>query len=382
MFNYFAEEEIPDFLYLKVRFEDGAKSYFYKVDGREFFVYVLSRIKDELEKKGEKNTREMSLKTLSVLADDFYETKGKLSISPFLSPFEEKNPLYVLRNGSKAYVEDVSTKEFDDASRNDLIAYVPEISRSAYDLFGEMEWFYEDHLYENSIKEVKGRLEIKEITKVEEKTKDGKENIFMYYTDKTQASTQSFSIGVRNTGLQFPAIKGFEKVGPVGNIFGISMFSQKIAVNIKGKMLSYENGKLSDNTGMTINLPMQSMAIPVKRSTLKEGDIVFNGDDLVFVKTVYSNSLTIIDGDGNQSSIIQVSTPMAPDLDYITQVVNPFSALFSKENKENEEDGEGLFDNPMMMMAMMGGFGGNQQSQDGNPMANMMSMLMMSKMMK
>lgn len=46
------------------------------------------------------------------------------------------------------------------------------------------------------------------------------------------------------------------------------------------------------------------------------------------------------------------------------------------------EDGEGLFDKPMMMMAMMGGFGGNQQSQDGNPMANMMSMLMMSKMMK
>lgn len=34
MFNYFAEEKIPDFLYLKVRFEDGAKRYFYKADGR------------------------------------------------------------------------------------------------------------------------------------------------------------------------------------------------------------------------------------------------------------------------------------------------------------------------------------------------------------
>lgn len=39
MFNYFAEEKIPDFfLYLKVRFEDGAKRYFYKIDGREFLA--------------------------------------------------------------------------------------------------------------------------------------------------------------------------------------------------------------------------------------------------------------------------------------------------------------------------------------------------------
>lgn len=244
MINYFTKGHIPDFLHLKVQFKDGGKNYFYKVDGRDFFVYVLYRAKEELEKKGEDNIKERSLKTLSILADGFYERKDKLS----LYPFEEKNPLYVLRNGSKAYVKDVSIKEFSDnnTSGNSLALYIPEAYLSAYDLLYEMEWFYEDHIYEKLTKETREHLEMKETIKIEEKTKDEKGNIFMYYTDKTQASTQSLSIGVPNTGLQFPAIKGFEKVGPVGNIFGISMFSQKIAVNINGKMLSYENGKLSD----------------------------------------------------------------------------------------------------------------------------------------
>lgn len=70
----------------------------------------------------------------------------------------------------------------------------------------------------------------------------------------------------------------------------------------------------------------------------------------------------------------KVQNAVMKDLDFVEKVINPLADAFGN----NKDDG--LFDNPMMMMALMnnGGniFGGNNGNND------MLSMLMLSKMMK
>lgn len=180
---------------------------------------------------------------------------------------------------------------------------------------------------------------------------------------------QGFSIpGLKNVGKQLTGV------------FAFSMITQKLAVKMDGGYFSFDTKTktLTDETGFAMEIPFPAIILPERFSKLKAGDLVISREDgkLVYVVDVdtEAKTYTYVGANGIVQSAAKVQNAVMKDMDFVEKVVNPLADAFDG----NEDDG--LFDNPMMMMALMnnGGniFGGNNGNND------MLSMLMLSKMMK
>lgn len=186
-----------------------------------------------------------------------------------------------------------------------------------------------------------------------------------------------------NTEKQGFSIPGLKNVGKqLTGIFAFSIITQKLAVKMDDAhgyfSFDTETKTLTDENGFIMEIPFPAMVLPERFSKLKPGDLVISpeGNKLVFVVDVDTEAKTYnyVGANGIVQNAAKVQNAIMKDLDFVEKVINPLADAFGG----NEDDG--LFDNPMMMMALMnnGGniFGGNNGNND------MLSMLMLSKMMK
>lgn len=188
---------------------------------------------------------------------------------------------------------------------------------------------------------------------------------------------------IMNTEKRGFNIPGLKNVGKqLTGIFAFSVITQKLAVKMDDAhgyfSFDTETKTLTDENGFIMEIPFPAMVLPERFSKLKPGDLVISpeGNKLVFVVDVDTEAKTYnyVGANGIVQNAAKVQNAMMKDLDFVEKVINPLADAFGS----NEDDG--LFDNPMMMMALMnnGGniFGGNNGNND------MLSMLMLSKMMK
>lgn len=186
------------------------------------------------------------------------------------------------------------------------------------------------------------------------------------------------TMNVEKQGFSIPGLKNVGK--QLTGVFAFSIITQKLAVKMDGRYFSFdtEAKSLTDETGFTMEIPFPAMVLPERFSKLKPGDLVISpdGGKLVFVVDVDTEGKTYnyIGANGIVQNAAKVQNAIMKDMDFVEKIVNPLADAFG----DNEDDG--LFDNPMMMMALMGNggniFGGNNGNND------MLSMLMLSKMMK
>lgn len=214
-----------------------------------------------------------------------------------------------------------------------------------------------------------------------------------------------------NNGMKgFANLEGFENAGkPIPDLFGMSMMTGKMVVNLKAKGGSREFFSFDPTTKQltaasiaTINMPMPGIVMPTPFNQIKVGMVVMYNGNPAFVYKVHDNAYTIIKGDGKTTRVVPVLNEFMGNQAFIPSVMNangmmfgdqmgtqaqgqnPMANMFSNPlmmmammggNSDEDGEGEGLFGgmdmSSLMMMSMLGGGGlfGNQQGQ--NPMANM-----------
>ena len=178
-------------------------------------------------------------------------------------------------------------------------------------------------------------------------------------------------------GFNIPGLKNVGK--QLNNVFAFSIITKKIAIKMGDSFFSFDKDtkQITDETSFAMEVPFPAMIFPEKMSKLKSGDLVIRDNKIVFVVDVdkEGKTYTYIGSEGKIETAAKVSNVLMKEMDFVEKVVNPLADAF-----DSSEDDE-LFDNPMMMMALMGN-GGNIFGGGNGGNNDIMSMLMLSKMMK
>lgn len=175
----------------------------------------------------------------------------------------------------------------------------------------------------------------------------------------------------------FKNIKGFDNIGMVEGVFGLSLIDNKQAVKIGDSFYSFdkESNTLTDASSFVMEMPVPAMVLPAQVKDLKKGDIILHEGTYVFVKDIQENSnLVVITADGEQKTKTLVKNVLMGNLSFVERLTSPFGDMLSNGNQNGNG---GMFGNPMVMMMMMGGMGDSSDSK----MDGMMQAMMMSQMM-
>lgn len=148
------------------------------------------------------------------------------------------------------------------------------------------------------------------------------------------------------------------------------------------RWFSYKGNESYDVTDFLINgMNNMVMAMPVAIKKITIGDIVLHNNNPMVVQEVNDNSLKAVDISNSEvKEIMPAKSPFG--FNFCTKLISLFDGgMFGGDTDEDDDNIFGGMD-PMMMMVMSGGFGGNSMGDSENPMTNMIQTMFMMKAMK
>lgn len=199
---------------------------------------------------------------------------------------------------------------------------------------------------------------------------NGNSSIFNNGTISGTIINKTEEKGKNSMKKMFKNIKGFDNIGMVEGVFGLSFMDNQLAVKVGDSFFSFnkETGIITDASTFVMELPLPAMVLPAQVSELKVGDIILHEGQYVFVKEVGQDEVTIVTTGGEQKTKTLVKNALMGNLNFVEKLTSPFGDAFATQN----QNGGNIFANPMMMMAMMDGKDGDSD--------DMLKMMMMSQM--
>lgn len=197
-------------------------------------------------------------------------------------------------------------------------------------------------------------------------TEDGK----IWHSEDSKTINKTEEKGKKSMKKMFKNIKGFDNIGMVEGVFGLSFMDNQLAVKVGDSFFSFnkETGVITDASTFVMELPLPAMVLPAQVSELKVGDIILHEGQYVFVKEAGQDEVTIVTAGGEQKTKTLVKNALMGNLNFVEKLTSPFGDAFTTQN----QNGGNIFSNPMMMMAMMDGKDGDSD--------DMFKMMMMSQM--
>lgn len=189
-------------------------------------------------------------------------------------------------------------------------------------------------------------------------------------------TNKNIEIKKENNNMNMPNMH----FGPYNNSrVSLSFYGIAVQNGATKRWMSFKGGESYDVSDFIMpGVNNMIFAMPVSIKKIAVGDIILHNNIPMIVQKVSdeSNVISAIDVSNSEvKSIIPAKNPMG--FNFYTKLISMFgdSDIFG-----GGDDGDDIFgSNPMMMMAMMGGFGNDNSD---NPMGNMMQMMMMGRALK
>lgn len=166
--------------------------------------------------------------------------------------------------------------------------------------------------------------------------------------------------------------------GPYNNSrVSLSFYGLAVQNVTTKRWFSYKNGESYDVTDFLMQgMPNMIFAMPMSIKKIAVSDIILHNNAPMVVQSIIEGRISAVDVSTSEvKEIMPAKSPFG--FNFCTKLISMFDGEMFGGDGEDDFFG----DNPMMMMAMCGGFN-NADSTGENPMNNMMTMMMMGKMMK